>query len=800
MEIGHVKPKKIITEMQESYLDYAMSVIVSRALPDVRDGLKPVHRRILYAMHRLGLKSGGKFRKCATVVGETIGKYHPHGDLAIYDALVRMAQNFSVRYLLVTPQGNFGSIDGDRQAAMRYTECKMAPLAEEILRDIEKNTVDFADNYDASRQEPKIMPSRVPQLLLNGSTGIAVGMATNIPPHNLGEIVSALILLLSKPGSSIQDLVKFIKGPDFPTGGIIYNAKNIHEIYASGHGKIVMRAKTNIEKTKIIISEIPYQTNKANLVSKIADLVKNKRIQDIKNIRDESDRDGIRVVIELKKDSYPQKVLNQLFKLTDLQKSFHFNMLALIDGIQPRVLSLKEILQEFLSHRNKVVVRRTEFELKIAQDRLHILQGLSKALDHINEVIKLIKQSADKNKAKTGLMKKFNLSDKQADAILEMRLQTLAGLERKKIKQELEEKKKLVIKLKAILSDPKKQKQIIKQELLDLKNKYGDERRTKVFKGQVGEFRQEDLVAKEDTIITITQGGYIKRVNPKIYRVQRRGGKGITGISTRSGDIVTHFFLTNTHSNLLFFTNQGRVFQTKAYEIPEASRTARGQAIFNFLELSSEEKVTAVLPVDENAKGFIVMNTKNGIIKRVKLKDFENVRKSGLIAIKIKSGDALEFVKISSGNESIILTTANGLAIHFNEVDVRVMGRTAAGVCGIKLNKDDHVVSMGVVNNENLNLLVISEHGYGKQTPLKAYKIQKRGGKGLKTAQITNKTGLLIHSFVLNKEASDLIAISENGQVIRTKIKTISQMGRATQGVRVMKLGEEDKVASVTYV
>ena len=806
MEIGYVKPKRIIEEMQDSYLDYAMAVIVSRALPDVRDGLKPVHRRILFAMHELGLKSNGKFRKCATVVGETIGKYHPHGDIAIYDALVRMAQDFSMRYLLVKPQGNFGSIDGDSAAAMRYTECKLTKLSEEILKDIAKNTVDFRDNYDASKQEPVVMPSRVPQLLLNGSTGIAVGMATNIPPHNLSELIQALIFLLKKPKAGISDLMEFIQGPDFPTGGLIYNKKNILEAYSTGHGRVIMRAKTNIEKRKIIISEIPYQVNKSSLITKIADLVKNKKIQNIKTIRDESDRDGIRVVIEFKKDAFPQKILNQLFKLTDLQKSFNFNMLALVDGIQPRILSLKDILEKFLEHRGKVVIRRTKFELKIAKNRLHILEGLSKALDHIDAVIKLIKQSPNRAKAKIGLMEKFNLSQKQAKAILEMKLQTLAGLERKKIKQELKQMQNLVKELESILADSKKQKEIIKNELLEIKQAYGDDRKTKIFKGPVGEFKQEDLVANEDTIVTISHGGYIKRVNPKIYKVQIRGGKGITGMSTRSGDVVNHFFLTNTHNNLLFFTNKGRVFQTKAYEIPENSRTARGQAIFNILEFSTDERVTAVLPVDKQSQGNIVMATKNGIIKRVRLKDFENVRRSGLIAIKLKCKDVLQFVKISSGNKSIILATSQGMAIHFKEQDVRVMRRSAAGVHGIRLQSNDSLIGLNVVPNgkeqekRELMFLVISENGYGKQTPLLQYKIQRRGGKGLKTASITNKTGSLVNALIVEEKLSDLIATSENGQVIRTKIKTISKMGRATQGVRVMKLGEDDKVATVTCV
>lgn len=820
-EIGYVQPTEITQEMEEAYLDYAMSVIVGRALPDVRDGLKPVHRRILYAMWDVGLRSNGKFKKSATVVGEVLGKYHPHGDVAVYDSMVRMAQDFSMRYPLVHGQGNFGSMDGDAPAAMRYTEAKMSGIAEEMLLDIEKNTVNFIDNYDGSRQEPIVLPARIPQLLLNGSVGIAVGMATYIPPHNLGEIVDATVALIDNPKATGEDLLQFVKGPDFPTGAFIYDKKAIAAAYATGRGAIVCRAKTEITEDKkgkfrIIVSEMPYQVNKAALLEKIAELVKTKKIEGIKDLRDESDKDGVRVVVELKTDAFPQKVLNRLFKLTDLQKTFHLNMLSLVDGLQPQVLSLKSILEYYVKHRQEVVTRRTQFELDKAKDRAHILEGLKKALDHIDEVIATIKKSPTKEEAHINLVGKFKLSGKQASAILEMRLQTLAGLERKKIEDELKEKIKLIAELEALLGSPKKILGVVKKELVEIRSKYGDERRTKVFASAVGQFSEEDLVPNEECIIALTKGGYIKRMNPKNYKLQKRGGKGIIGIATREEDAVDFLFSVSTHDNLLFFTNNGKVFQTKAYEIPETSRVARGQAVVNFLQLASGELVTAMVPVlrqnqkaDKEDEGFkkdkfLVMVTNNGIIKKTSLADFANVRRNGLIAINLPKDSVLSWAHISEGRDQIMLATASGQSIRFNESDVRPMGRTAAGVKAIKLKKGDQVVGMSVIkeavlkNKEKRELIVVTENGYGKRTDIKLFKIQKRGGSGLKAANTTSKTGKIISAFILNPQEEDLIAISAKGQVIRTQITSISVLGRATQGVRIMKVNSGDKVVSVT--
>lgn len=820
-EIGYVQPTEITQEMEEAYLDYAMSVIVGRALPDVRDGLKPVHRRILYAMWDVGLRSNGKFKKSATVVGEVLGKYHPHGDVAVYDSMVRMAQDFSMRYPLVHGQGNFGSMDGDAPAAMRYTEAKMSGIAEEMLLDIEKNTVNFIDNYDGSRQEPIVLPARIPQLLLNGSVGIAVGMATYIPPHNLGEIVDATVALIDNPKATGEDLLQFVKGPDFPTGAFIYDKKAIAAAYATGRGAIVCRAKTEITEDKkgkfrIIVSEMPYQVNKAALLEKIAELVKTKKIEGIKDLRDESDKDGVRVVVELKTDAFPQKVLNRLFKLTDLQKTFHLNMLSLVDGLQPQVLSLKSILEYYVKHRQEVVTRRTQFELDKAKDRAHILEGLKKALDHIDEVIATIKKSPTKEEAHVNLVSKFKLSSKQASAILEMRLQTLAGLERKKIEDELKEKIKLIAELEALLGSPKKILGVVKKELVEIRSKYGDERKTKVFASAVGQFSEEDLVPNEECIIALTKGGYIKRMNPKNYKLQKRGGKGIIGIATREEDAVDFLFSVSTHDNLLFFTNNGKVFQTKAYEIPETSRVARGQAVVNFLQLASGELVTAMVPVlrqnqkaDKEDEGFkkdkfLVMVTNNGIIKKTSLADFANVRRNGLIAINLPKDSVLSWAHISEGRDQIMLATASGQSIRFNESDVRPMGRTAAGVKAIKLKKGDQVVGMSVIkeavlkNKEKRELIVVTENGYGKRTDIKLFKIQKRGGSGLKAANTTSKTGKIISAFILNPQEEDLIAISAKGQVIRTQITSISVLGRATQGVRIMKVNSGDKVVSVT--
>jgi DNA gyrase subunit A len=668
MEIGYVSPKKITEEMEECYLDYAMSVIVSRALPDARDGLKPVHRRILYAMHTLGLHHTASFRKSATVVGEVLGKYHPHGDTAVYDAAVRLAQDFSIRYPLINGQGNFGSMDGDSAAAMRYTEAKLSMISEEMLVDIDKNTVDFADNYDKSQKEPTVMPAKIPQLLLNGTMGIAVGMATNIPPHNLNELSDALVCLIENPETTVEDLMNYIKGPDFPTGGMIYDNEAIKQAYATGKGGIVIRAKAEITETKsnkfrIIISEMVYQVNKSNLIEHIANLVKEKKVEGIKELRDESDKKGVRVVIELKNDAYPKKVLNRLYQLTDLQKSFHFNMLSLVDGIQPRVLSLKMMLEIWLKHRREIIKRRSQFLLDKAKERAHILEGLSKALSKIDTIIKIIKASPTKEKAKENLIKKFKFTVRQTEAILEMKLQTLAGLERKKIEEELLAKKEEIKKLSAILKSKEKVSKIIKEELEYIKQKYGDDRKTKVFKSKVTEFAQEDFIPNEAVMISLTEGGYIKRLNPSTYRSQSRGGKGVIGAETKKGeDIVKFLFTTQSHNNLLFFTNRGRVFQSKSYEIPEASRTARGNALVNFLQLAPNETVKAILPISvedyqKSASGYIILTTKNGLIKKTKIEDFKNVRRSGLLAIKFKQDDELRWAHLTSGKDEIILTT-----------------------------------------------------------------------------------------------------------------------------------------------
>lgn len=800
----------ISEEVQQSYLDYAMSVIVSRALPDVRDGLKPVHRRVLYAMWDIGLRANAKFRKSANVVGEVMAKYHPHGDSAIYDTLVRMAQDFSLRHPLVKGQGNFGSMDGDSAAAMRYTEAKLAGIAEEMLFDIDKDTVNFIPNYDGAHKEPLVLPAKLPNLLINGTQGIAVGMATNVPPHNLGEIVDGINHLIENPDCSIEDLMKFVKGPDFPTGGIIYNSEDIKQAYLTGRGGIVCRAKTEIEETKagiyrIIVSEVNYQTNKATLLEKIADLVKEKKIEGIKDLRDESNKDGVRIVIEIKKDAYPQKILNQLFKFTQLQDTFHFNVLALIDGIQPKVLNLKMVLEEYLKHRQEVVRRRTQYDLDKAKDRAHILEGLVMALAHIDEIIATIKKSKDKEEAKSNLVKKFKLSERQAVAILEMRLQQLANLEKLKIETELKEKQKLIKELEAILKSPAKILGIIKDEINEIKEKYGQPRRTVIIAHGVDNFKAEDLIPDEEMMVMVTNDGYIKRLPPDTFKTQGRGGKGVIGLTTKEEDTVEHCFMTNTHADIMFFTNRGRVFQLKGYDLPQASRTAKGQALVNFLQLSQTEKVSAILSSSdiENDK-FFVMVTNKGTIKKTPIADFANVRRSGLIAINLRSDDDLQWVQPSKGSENIILVTREGQAIRFKEADVRSMGRASSGVRGIKLKSKDEVVGMAVFDPKDekiANLLVIMDRGYGKQTELKAYKIQGRGGSGIKTAKITDKTGKIVSGKLIYADASDMIVISNKGQVIRLAIKEVSVLGRDTQGVRVMRFKEEgDTVANITLI
>ncbi len=802
-----IQPRNITEEMKDSYIDYAMSVIISRALPDVRDGLKPVHRRILYAMHEMGLGAGSKYRKSANVTGITMAHYHPHGDQAIYDALARMAQDFSLRYPLVDGQGNWGSVDGDAPAAQRYTEARLSKIGEEMLRDIEKDTVDFVPNYDGTRKEPSVLPSPIPQLLINGTLGIAVGMASNIPPHNLAEVIDAAIHLIDNPKATTEELLKFIKGPDFPTGGELYGYEDIVQAYTLGKGSMITRAKAEIIQDKkgsfkIIISELTYQTNKSNLLEKIAELVKVGKIQGIKNIRDESDKEGIRVVIDLKKDAQPKKVLNKLYKYTDLQKAFHLNMLAVVDGIQPQVLSLKAILNQFIAHRKEVIVRRTKFDLAKTKERIHILEGLSKALRNIDSVIRTIKQSKTKEIAHKNLKKKFKLTDIQATAILEMKLQTLAGMERKKILDELKEKRKLAQELEAILRSQRKIFQVIKKELTEIKEKYGDERKTRVFKSKVGEFKEIDLIPEEETVITVTRSGYIKRGNPKTYKVQRRGGKGIIGIKTREEDFVQHFFICSTHDDLLFFTSQGKVYMTKAYEIPEATRVSRGKAIVNILGISSQDQISAVVPLKkQNNVKFLAMVTEKGIIKKTAIENFRNIRKNGLIAIKIDKGDNLRWVRETNGNDDILLVTKNGQAIRFSEKDLRPMGRGARGVRGIKLKKDDIVIGMGVIQStEDKNkVLIITEKGYGKKTELSKFKKQRRGGMGIKAVNITEKNGYVKAIKIISKEQEDLIVISQDGHVIRTPLKNIPCLGRATQGVRIMRL-ENDKVASVACV
>ncbi len=805
------EPEKtdIVLEMRKSYLDYAMSVIVSRALPDVRDGLKPVHRRILWAMWENSNTASSKTRKSANTVGYVMGKYHPHGDSAIYDSLVRMAQDFSLRYPLIQGQGNFGSIDGDNAAAMRYTEARLSRISDEMLRDIEKETVDWRPNYDDTTKEPVVLPAAIPNLLLNGQTGIAVGMATNIPPHNLKEVIDAASHLLDHSKATTEDLMNFVKGPDFPTGGIAFSKKDLAAAYGTGRGAVVTRGETEIfEKSKghfqILISSIPYQVNKAELIIKMADLVHEKRIEGIRDIRDESDKSGLSIAIDLKNDAVPEKILNSLYRYTELEKSFHFNMIALVDGIMPQVLSLKAILENFISHRKVVVERRAKFDLKKAEERAHVLEGLARALDHIDAVIKTIKASRDRDVARENLMKKFDLTEIQASAILEMRLQTLAGLERQKISDELKEKQKLIRDLKALLKDPTKIAALIKEELAKIKEKYGDERKTKIVAGEIKTFSMEDLIPERETVVVLTQGGYIKRVNPEEYRTQRRGGKGIIGLETKEEDVVENFLAAQTHDDLLFFTSRGKVFQTKMYEIPEGKRVSKGKAVVNFLPISAEERITSMLAVPKAKKGesvSFVMVTEAGIIKKVGAEHFKDVRRSGIIAIKLQKNDLLRWVLIAEKGDHIILATRKGQAIRFKETDARQMGRAAQGVRAMRLKKGDILVGADAIkgNEKEAELLVVSELGYGKKTNIKEYRIQKRGGSGIKTAKITSKTGNLVTAKIVNAgEYEGLIAISKKGQAIRTRLEEIHAHGRATQGVRIMKLGSKDSLASIT--
>ena len=807
-DIGYVKPRNITNEMKKSYIDYAMSVIVGRALPDVRDGLKPVHRRILYTMNEDGLSPGSKYKKSASVVGTTLAKYHPHGDSAVYNSMVRMAQDFSLRYPLVDGQGNFGSIDDDPAGAQRYTEARLSKLGKAMLKDISKDTVDFIDNYDGTNQEPTVLPAPVPQLLLNGSLGIAVGMATNIPPHNLGETIDATIHLLENPDADTEDLLEFIKGPDFPTGGEIFNREQIIKAYSQGKGSIKVRGKARIEEkarsSQIIITEIPYGVKKSKMVEKFAELVKDGKLEGVRDIRDESDREGLRVAIDLKRNAYPQKVLNRLFNFSSLQKKFHLNMIALVDGIQPRVLSLAEILEHYIDHRVNVTTRRLKYELDKAESRAHILEGLYKALVDIDEVIETIKASEDKEEAKTNLMDEYNLSEAQSLAILRMRLQRLAKLERVEVENELEEKREIIKNLKDILSSEEKIKNVVKEELEEMKEEFDDERRTDVNPEPLGNINDKDLIPKEESIVTITNGGYIKRINPSAYKKQKRGGKGILGMKTSQEDVVDHFIKANTHDDLLFFTDTGKVFRVPVYKVPEGSRAARGRGILNFLELSSDESVLAVIPIDKDGKDGsidnLVMITEKGKIKKTALEEFKNIRRSGLIALTLKDGDQLKKVRKTTGEDDLIIITKKGKAIRFDEKEVRPMGRQAIGVKGIDLKEGDEVTDMGVIRgdkDEDQYIFIMTEKGYGKRTLVDKYRPQKRGGVGLKTLSNPSKVGEIISARVVTED-QDLVAVSKKAKVIRTSIDKISELGRPTQGVRVMKLSKKDSVASIT--
>ncbi|MBP9817116.1 MAG: DNA gyrase subunit A [Candidatus Pacebacteria bacterium] len=804
---AQVIDQSITAEMRSSYLDYAMSVITSRALPDVRDGMKPVHRRILFSMHENGLHAGGKTRKSATVVGDVIGRYHPHGDTAVYDAMVKLGQDFSTRYPLIIGQGNFGSIDGDPPAAYRYTEAKMSKIGGEMLADLDKETVDWNPNYDGSHKEPSVLPAAAPGLLLNGTLGIAVGMATNIPPHNLREVVGAAMHLIDEPEATTEDLLKFVQGPDFPLGGIAFNQADIKHAYSTGKGGVVCRGVAEIveEKkgTSIIITSIPFRVNKADLITRMAELVRDKKLEGIKDLRDESAED-IRVVVELKGTAHPQAVLNNLFKHTELETTFHYNMLALVDGV-PQTLSLKGILEHFIEHRRVVVKRRTEFELRKAEEREHILLGLSKALDHIDEVIAIIKKSKDVPSADEALQKKFGFSERQTAAILAMRLQTLAGLERKKIDDELAEVQETIKRLKKILSSAKNILSVVRQELEAVVEKYGDDRRTKIVKGGVKNISVEDLVPDEESVLVITQGGYIKRTNPSEYKKQKRGGVGVVDMSTKEEDVVTQFLVASAHSELLFFTDYGKAYQTKMYDIPEGRRATKGKSIMNFLPLAGDEKVTSVLAVPKGAARdalSVFLITEGGVVKKVEAKNFADVRRSGIIAISLKGKDRLVSAHLAENGDSISIVTSKGQSIRFDEADVRAMGRTAAGVRGMTVKKGDSVVSAEVVSAaaKKAALLIIMSKGYGKKTSMEEYKIQGRGGSGIKTADVTAKTGEIIGAKVLTgdeEQDEEIVVISKKGQVIRCAAGEIPSLSRATQGVRIMKMREGDSIASM---
>lgn len=800
-----VVARSITSEMRESYLDYAMSVITARALPDVRDGLKPVHRRILFMMNKLGLTAGGKTRKSATVVGEVMGKLHPHGDMAIYDALAKMAQDFSMRYPLIIGQGNFGSIDGDNPAAMRYTEAKMSRLGSEMLRDIEKETVNFLPNYDNTEEEPHVLPTAVPNLLLNGTLGIAVGMATNVPPHNLREVCAATVHLIDDPKATTEDLLQHVQGPDFPTGCIAFNQKDLAHAYATGRGPVVVRGETEIVEGKkedysIIITSIPYRVNKADLLTRIADLVHEKKLEGIRDVRDESAKD-IRVVIELKNNANPQTVLNFLYKHTQLEETFHYNVVALVDGV-PQTLSLKAILENFIAHRKEVVTRRTKFDLTKAQAREHILLGLKKALDHIDEIIALIKKSKTVDEARMGLMTKFKFSEIQANAILDMRLQKLAGLERKKIEDELKEVQALIEYLQTLLKSEKKMMDLIKKEIGEISEKYGDDRRTKIVKRGAQILNAEDLIADEESVLVLTKGGYIKRTNPSEYRKQKRGGVGVVDLDTKDEDFVTHFVTASAHCDMLFFSDRGKAYQIKMYELPEGKRATKGKSIMNFISLEQGETITSILPMPKEAKETaglsLMLATRQGTVKKTSAAAFKEVRRSGLIAITLDKGDSLISAQFVRKGDDFILVTTEGQSIRFAEDEVREMGRQAGGVRGMKLDKNDAIVGGGVIpkDAEDADLLVVSSTGYGKKTSLSEYKTQGRGGSGIKTMQITAKTRELVGAAVIKEKGCEIIAMSKKSQTIRTSVDELPTLSRATQGVRVMKLYEGDSVAS----
>ncbi|MGV3488551.1 MAG: DNA gyrase subunit A [Tuberibacillus sp.] len=801
-EQPRVKPVNLSQEMRTSFLDYAMSVIVSRALPDVRDGMKPVHRRILYAMNELGMTADKAYKKSARIVGEVIGKYHPHGDSAVYETMVRMAQDFNYRYELVDGHGNFGSIDGDSAAAMRYTEARMSKISMEMVRDIKKNTIDFRDNYDGSEQEPVVLPARFPNLLVNGASGIAVGMATNIPPHQLGEVIDGLLALSQNPDISINELMEYIPGPDFPTAGLILGREGIRRAYHTGHGSITLRARVEIEqsangKETIIVTELPYQVNKARLIEKIAELVRDKRIEGITDLRDESDRNGMRIVMELRRDVNANVLLNNLYKHTALQTTFGINMLALVND-HPKVLNLKQCLVHYLDHQKEIITRRTQYELDKAEARAHILAGLRIALDHIDEIISLIRGSATTDIARDGLMNQFHLTYEQAQAILDMRLQRLTGLEREKIESEYNELVELIGKLRAILADEEKVLEIIREELTEIKERFNDERRTEITLG-FDMIEDEDLIPREQIVIALTHNGYIKRMPVDIYKSQHRGGRGVQGMGTNEDDFVEHLFPTNTHHYVLFFTSKGKVYRLKGYEIPEYGRTAKGIPIINLIQIEKDEHITAVFPVENlDSSSYLVFVTKKGIIKRSKLSDFSNIRKGGLIALGIRDEDELISVRLTNGNEQIIIGTKLGLAIRFNETDVRSMGRSATGVKAITLSENDEVVGMGIIEEDN-DILIVTNKGYGKRTPIDEYRIQTRGGKGIKTCNITDKNGEMIALRTV-KEDEDLMIITQSGIIIRTAVSGISRLGRNTMGVKLIRMGEGDEVATVARI